>query len=283
MKLAYLILAHAKPLQLRQLVLSLPNSSPIFVHFDAWASAQDWEHAQLFLAPFPNVTFVPRKGCRWGSYGISAATIELISALVSSGEAFDYAALLSGADYPIRSADKVSEYLEKNAGVEHIESFAIDEANRWSSIDGKFSLTCRFNYYHFWLRGRHWPLWRRRELPLGLRIYAGSQWWCLSRNCLDYIHNFCKRNPAFLKYFRNSYIPDEAVIQTIISNSEYSSRISGSDLTFAIWDRPNPPYPAILSLEDLDVMKRSSKLFARKFDESGGFDLFTRIDSDLRD
>ena len=282
MHIAFLILAHDKPEQLGALIRALPADAPVFVHFDAWAKPQHWERAKLIIAQLPNVQFVPRHGCRWGSFGIVAATIELVAALVGSRADFDYAALLSGADYPILSNDSIAAYLAAKPGTEFIESFRVDRPNRWSNGTEKYAATMRYNYYHVWWRSRNARLWRRSRGPAGLEIYGGSQWWVLSKHALSHIHHFLSSNPNFIEFYRHSLIPDESFFQTIISNSSFAGRIYGSDLTYADWSRKTPPYPAILKTGDLPALAASGKLFARKFDLSLTPTIFAAIDSDLR-
>ena len=103
-------------------------------------------------------------------------------------------------------------------------------------------------------------------MPLGLQPYGGSQWWTLSRQALHYISEFCRRAPEFLSFSKHAFIPDEMVIQTILSNSRFAERVAGDDLRLTIWDRPSPPYPAVLTSADLDLLLSSQKLYARKFD-----------------
>jgi hypothetical protein len=105
-----------------------------------------------------------------------------------------------------------------------------------------------------------------RKMPAGLQPYGGSQWWTLSREAILYISEFIDRLPSFVSFSKRSFIPDESFIQTIVSNSHLSDRITGDDLRLVVWDRPSPPYPAVLRIDDLDMLLASEKLFARKFD-----------------
>ena len=103
-------------------------------------------------------------------------------------------------------------------------------------------------------------------MPAGLKPYGGSQWWTLSREAINYIVQFIDRSPAFISFSKQSFIPDEFFIQTIISNSAFAKRVTGDDLRLIIWNRPSPPYPAILTVDDLPMIMASTKHFARKFD-----------------
>ncbi len=75
---------------------------------------------------------------------------------------------------------------------------------------------------------------------------------------------------------------DESFIQTIVSNSHLADRITGDDLRLTIWDRPLPPYPATLTLEDLGTLRASHKHFARKFDVNVDVTILDVLDAERR-
>lgn len=110
-------------------------------------------------------------------------------------------------------------------------------------------------------------------MPLGLKPFGGPQWWTLSRPALQYIIRFIEDNPSFVSFSKLAFIPDETFIQTILSNSDFAKHVTGDNLRLIVWDRPKPPYPAILIKDDLSMLLSTTKLFARKFD--------CRIDADI--
>jgi hypothetical protein len=270
---AYLILAHNAPEQLVRLVHALPQGSPVLIHFDRRADAALYRRCVELLADRPKVRFVTRHVCRWGAFGIVAGTIELMQQLLAHGESFDYATLLSGADYPIKSNAEIARFLARHRGAEFIESFSLMAPNRWSQHGGYFKTPEKMLCRHLRFRSRVLRIPGMRKLPRDMLPYGGSQWWTLSREAVEYIASFIARTPEFVAFCKYSYIPDESFVQTILSNSHLSDRVSGDDLRVSIWDRPQPPYPAILKIGDLPMLAASDKLFARKFD--------ARIDSDI--
>lgn len=280
MRIAYLILAHQKPEQLARLVATLPRSSPIFIHIDAKVAADVMEKMRALLAE-RNVVFVKRHRCWWGAYGIVAGTIELIRAALDGKQAFDYATLLSGADYPIKPHDHIEQYLEARPGAEHIECFRIDLPNKWNKIEGKLKAPDRTMRYHFWWESHKIQLWWR-SLPYGLLPYGGAQWWTLSSSALAYIDRYLADRPKVARFFQATYVPDEAIFHTILANSdEFASRITNDPLRLVDWDRPEPPFPAILSLDDMPFLKASHCHFARKF-AAENVAVLTAIDEQLR-
>ncbi len=206
------------------------------------------------------------------------ATLEAISALLAAGSSFDRVLLLSGQDYPIKPRRYIKAFLERQDDQEFIESFPLSSPNKWSEHTGPFKDLNRILHWHINFRSRflHIPI--RRSLPGRLRPYGGSQWWCLSRSCIEYLHHFIRDNPRVLEYFRHAFIPDELFFQTLVSNSPFADQVTGSSLTYEDWDAPTPPYPAVLDGSYLSVLAASHKLFARKLDATRDADLLERID-----
>lgn len=266
MKIAYLILAHGAPEQLLRLVNLLPKDSPVLIHFDRRANPATFKRCVDLLAK--RVTFVPRHTCRWGDFGIIQGTMSLIDGLVASGVDFDYAMLLSGADYPIKSNSEIAAYLARHRGAELIESFSLMKHNRWSAQGGIFKTPGKVLCRHLRFRSRVLRIPGFRRMPAGMEPFGGSQWWTLSKGAISYIARFVANTPKFVSFSKQSFIPDESFIQTIISNSLFASKVTGSDHRVIIWDRPKPPYPATLTMDDLRMLLASDCLFARKFSAS---------------
>ena len=272
---AYLILAHGNPRQLARLVSALPRSSPVLIHFDLRAPDAVYKLVRELLGSRPMTYFVRRQRCWWASFGIVEATINLIQSLNTLDVRYDYATLLSGSDYPIKSNFEIASYLERNSGKEFIESFLLTAPNRWSDDGGYSTSPRRVLGRHFHFRSRIIRLPGLREMPAGLQPYGGSQWWTLSGESIRHIAEFIERTPSIVSFFRGCFAPDESFIQTIVSNSSLARRVTGDNLRIAIWGRPLPPYPATLTMDDQDLLRASSEHFARKFDP--------RVDSRILD
>lgn len=282
MIVAYLLLAHAHPRQLARLAAALPADSPLFVHIDARAPTDVFTQVRARLAARPHTAFVQRHACRWGGIGIVRGTVSLIDALVHSDIHFDYATLLSGTDYPIKSNAGIADFLARNRGTEFIESFRMDLPNRWSNDGGIYRAPDKLLRYH--LRIRSWvrPTPLVRKLPYGLLPYGGTQWWTLTREAIRFISTYLRTHPAVMRFMNGVFIPDESLIQTVLGASPMAGAISGDPLRMAIWDRPQPPYPAVLTSADMEAMATSPALFARKFSDAVDAKVYALIDRTLR-
>ncbi len=100
---------------------------------------------------------------------------------------------------------------------------------------------------------------RRDEALWGLAVVD------LEQGCDDAYRRGGQGQARSALVLRHTFIPDESFIQSIVSNSHLADRVVSDDLRLIIWDRPTPPYPATLTIQDLDLLLASEKLFARKF------------------
>ncbi len=282
MKIAYIILAHKNPEQLVRLILRLQDEdTSFFIHIDRRANDKIYNHLVKQLKNIKSVHFLKRYSCYWGNFNIVQATVEGIRQLIKSNIDFDYTILLSGQDYLIKTNAQIKEFLEKSQGKQFIESFALKSENRWTNQDGCYQALNRVQYWHFRLRGKHFYFTLKRKFPSNLEPYGGSQWWCLSRECIHYINNFIINNSNFVNYFKYVFIPDENFFQTIVSNSPFKNYIVNDDLKYADWENANPTPPAIIDKSYFDTLANSPKLFARKFDIIRDSEILDLIDQKI--
>lgn len=102
------------------------------------------------------------------------------------------------------------------------------------------------------------------KLPNNVIFEYGSAWWCLTEECLEWIVNRLKDDSKLLHFFDNALTPDECIFQTLFMMSPFSDTAK-DNLTFLEWSS-NRNNPRILIKSDYDLICKSEKLFARKFD-----------------
>ncbi len=109
MKLAHLILAHNEPGQLERLIKRLAHpDAHIYIHLDLKTGIEPFE----YLAKMSNVFFIKdRVTVHWGSFSIVEATLSGFRQIAASDIAYCYVNLLSGQDYPLKSAAFIQKYL----------------------------------------------------------------------------------------------------------------------------------------------------------------------------
>ncbi|SEF74190.1 Core-2/I-Branching enzyme [Bryocella elongata] len=282
MQLAYLILGHAHPGQIIRMIERLRPSASIFVvHIDARADAAVYDELAAYAVTVHDVLLAPRKRCYWGTYGIMEAAFACISTVLASGKPFDYAVLLSGQDYPIKRPQEIAAFFAQHAGAEFVEAFPLDKPNRWTPQGGQFQAMARVLHLTVNFRSRtlHIPL--RRRFYKGWEPHGGSQWWALSRAAVEWIDSYRRSHPALERYFRYVFIPDEAMIQTMLANSPFRERIDGRAIHYIDWERPNPKLPRTLDEEDFERLRASECLFGRKMHPEMSATLLERVDADL--
>jgi hypothetical protein len=286
MNLAYIILAHKNPQQLRRLMTRLGDADCTFyVHIDKRSKIEPFRSE---LTTLPNhqkrIVWVKREECRWGDVGMVKGTLHALSCALRDNRDVDYLVLLSGQDYPIKPVRSIIEFFEEHRRLNFV-AYSPMPINRWRS--GGMD---RIQRYHFFFKGKRrvYPpgyrarTWRGkllrallrlvfplpRKFPTGLQPYGGSSWWCITAETARYVLDFVRKRPDYLRFHAYSMAPDEIFFQTILLNSSsMAETIVNDNLRYIDWTRGGGQ-PAILTADCFDRLAESPKLFARKFDMS---------------
>jgi hypothetical protein len=266
MKIAYLILAHNNPGHLARLTqaLATPNTA-IFIHIDKKTDIRPF----LEIAG-ENIQFTPeRVAVYWGDYSTTEAILILINAAMAGSEHFDYLVLISGSDYPVRTAAQLEAYLAKYRDSEFINlammpSKAASKPLSWLTdyrprpgLKGKLIAQVRRVLVKAGI------LSRRRDYKTyfgGLTPYAGSTWWALTRNACAYIQNFVARNRRMMKFYANTTLSDEMVFQTILGNSRFKEKVR-RNLTYTDWSLGGP-HPSNIEMRHVERIRSEKVLTA---------------------
>jgi hypothetical protein len=284
MRIAYIISAYKLPEQLHRLILKLNNDcNTFFVHVDKKTPADVYAEMVRDTGHLSNVNFLKRHRCYWGGFGHVQATIAGIIALFNKNIPFDYAILLTGQDYPIKTNVQISAFLEQNRGKSFMEYFPLPNDN-WEN--GGLE---RLEQWHLYTSNRHFvfpknrDFFIKRKFPRGFQPFGGSSYWCLSRESIGYLHRFILHNHKFVNFFKYVDVPDEIFFQTILLNSPQAGCIVNDDLRYIEWKDPDSGSPSILVKEDFEKLAKSTKLFARKFDRLVDAEILDQIDQQLLD
>ncbi|MEH2298256.1 MAG: beta-1,6-N-acetylglucosaminyltransferase [Nostoc sp.] len=303
MRIAYIILAHNYPEQLARLIFKLNTDDvSFFIHIDKKTDKTIYHQMFSQLNKLSNVFFIKRYNSQWGTFNLIKATLEAINVIGKTGLEFDYVMFLSGQDYLIKTNAYLNRFLQKNQGKEFIEYFSLPYS-QWK--EGGF---LRIEYWHIFWNDQYFcindqyycipengefkstivsslysflisRLVKKRKLPEGFAIYGGSQFWCLTGECIKWINIFVKQNPKFVKRFNYTYCADEIFFQTLILNSPFKDKVVNDNLKYIDWgDEINAYHPLILEKKDFEKIRQSEKLFARKFDPSKDSDILDMID-----
>src|ERR1035437_3381799 len=284
MRIAYIILAHQRPESVVRLVRRLyaPDHG-FFIHYNLRSPDTGFQHLAGSLAGQPNVTLLARHKCLWGDSGIVQAALKGIQEMARLDFIYDYAILLTGQDYPIKSDAQIRERLASAAGGSFMEATAWPIPN-WE----KGRAIKRVENFHVhlpvpaWARSLGWqPMWQhltipmQRKIPGGLHPYFGCAFWYLHRSSLKCIHEQVTSHPEYLRFFRHALLPDECFFQTLLMNSKLAPTVASRTLTYIEW---RPPWPGILTVADLPRLQQSDCLLARKFDAATDGQILDQLD-----
>lgn len=279
MKHAYLILAHAFPEQLEEIINLLnTDKHDFFIHIDKKnfsemlnsSAVQNLQHRK-------NVFFLPKmRSVNWGGANQFFATIDLLQFARARG-AYDYYHLISGQDYPVQSNEKIDEFFEN----QDYSYFGLDvrDASRYSFRWDAFCLMdlinvrrgpgikkwcCRFQNAQKRLL---LPFIRLRR-PLPFPAYKGSQWWPMTAELADYILRYLREHPEYRRRFLFTNSCDEVFFHTLAYNSPLKDKISSDIPRYISWKRKydEQSLPRVLDESDYEDIIRENVLFCRKID-----------------
>ena len=276
MKHAFLILAHNEFEILRLLVSRLDDSrNDIFIHFDRKvATLPNLEVKNAGLTVLED-----RKDVRWGGFSMMEAEYALFEAAAAKGP-YQYYHLLSGVDLPLKSQEYIHRFFDAHDGKEFI-------GYTWTQMPKEFVRKMRrwhlfpekFKSRDFVLRALRAGFIRFQEVFGIIRnkdvdFKKGSQWVSVT----DGMVRFMLDHKEWVhKTFRNTFSPDELVVQTLCWMSPFKGNIfniadDGAGCMRAIGWRENPGSSEMVlkdwTAEDYDLLKYSPALFARKFNSS---------------
>ena len=221
MPTAYLITAHHQPNHLARLVRILDGDEcTFFVHIDAKVDDAIFRES---VGNRSNVVFTSRRHkVNWGGISQVDATLDLLSEALDSDLAFHRFCLLSGADFPIKPSSQIRIEFSSNK-----EFMRIDRKLR--PLEN--SVHDRNVGLYWFMDSSRWSLKKlsgrlKRHPDNDISLYHGSNWWALSRDCIEYIRRFLSTNRSYRMFFRYTRCPDEVFFHSIVKNSPFASRIT---------------------------------------------------------
>lgn len=280
MKLAFLISVHTDAQHLLRLINCLPSDSDKYIHIDLKADLNDFS---AVAAQYNVIIINERYNVMWGSFLQVNFQRALMKAALSSGVKYDYLITLSGLDYPLWSNERILRFFENNKGREFIQGVRIKEQG-----DTKLYQEYRFLNNHYWkygtLKSKFRVAIRKIVYALGFRkplcvkfdgkcydLYKGSDWWAITDNMAKYFMDFYETHPAFVRYFKNSFSPNETIWQTIAFHSKYADKCI---LSVGKIDKLEELTPLtyieygdamkVFTEDDFDNLIKSNKMFCRK-------------------
>ncbi len=269
-------MAHKNAEQLERLIMAMKHEMfDLYIHLDKKTNIKSFKH----LADYDNVFFIQNRiECNWGGFSFVEATLHSIAQVLSSGRTYQFINLMSGQDYPLKTAEEIYSYLGAHLNMSFMAYERVDHG-WWDHA------VTRYKFYHFTdfkLIGRYIlqkvanKLMPQRKFPLDLPLYGStnSAWWILSTDAAKYLVDFMKDNSRLKRFMRFTWGSDEFLITTIIMNSPFKDKVINDNLRHIDWSCGGA-HPKIFAKHDLNDLVKANKYFARKFD--------THVDQDILD
>jgi hypothetical protein len=269
-RIAFILLCHKDPAGIIAQANRLTASGDyVAIHFDGRAASRDHDSIRAALADNPAVTFARRRWkCGWGEWSLVAAPLEAVRAAVAAFPQATHFYMLSGDCMPVKSAEYAHAFLD--AGdcdyIEHFDFFASD----WIKTGFKEE---RLIYRH-WFNERtqsrrfyaSYELQKRfgitRDVPADIRVMIGSQWWCLRRQTIEKVLEFCDARPDVMRFFATTWIPDETFFQTVVPHVVAGRELRARTLTCLMFT--DYGMPVTFYNDHYDLLLAQDYLFARK-------------------
>lgn len=268
-RICFLLLCHKHPkLVVEQAELISSTGDYVSIHFDARGSDADFNIIASAFKNNKNICLAKREKCGWGEWSLVQGTLNALTMAYDTFPEATHFYMLSGDCVPIKPITYMHRFLDENAKdyIEHNDYF---ESN-WIKVGLKEE---RLIYRHWFNERANKPLFYAsvkvqralglsRELPEGLQIMIGSQWWCLRRSTIGKILDFLKSRPDVPKFFKTTWIPDETFFQTLVLHLVARTEVESRTLTFLSFS--DYGIPTVFYADHLDFLLAQKHLFARK-------------------
>ncbi len=273
MKFAYLIMAHHRFDVLKLLLSDLDHQdNDIFLHIDKKTKNAPIEELKKCVH-YSRLIFIHRIPVYWGHASQIQCVMNLLTEATNYAS-YDYYHLMVGVEFPLMSQDKIHQFFEKNNGYEFI------------GFDNKRKYAERLQYYYFFYKYA-----RSNTIIKKSLFYVGRVLVALQKrigvNRLKYEKEYYMKGyanwsitDALARFFVNntkeimkeckwSFCADEVCFHTLVFHSDFFHKVYDFDdeyhsaMRITSWtDSKNQ-----MHMEDVTMLIRSGKIFARKFDD----------------
>ncbi|KAK5642064.1 hypothetical protein RI129_008231 [Pyrocoelia pectoralis] len=231
-RIVFLLTLNGRALrQIKRLIRILYHEDHYFyIHIDV---RQDYLFRELLRLEkqFSNIRLTRKRFCTiWGGASLLQMLLSSMRELLSSDWRWDFVINLSESDYPVKTGNKLVEFLTANKGKNFVKSHG-REVQRFIQKQGldKTFVECDT---HMWRVGD-------RKLPWGIQIDGGSDWIALSREFVSYA---ASDEPDDLVsglriVFNHTLLPAESFFHTVLKNSKFCNTYIDNNLHVTNWKR----------------------------------------------
>ncbi|XP_028935960.1 xylosyltransferase 2 [Ornithorhynchus anatinus] len=290
-RIAYMLVVHGRAVrQLKRLLKAVYHRQHYFyIHVDQRSDYLHREVVELAQA-YPNVRVTPwRMVTIWGGASLLKMYLRSMRDLLEApGWAWDYYINLSATDYPTRTNDELVTFLTGHRDKNFLKSHGRDNS-RFIKKQGLDRLFHECDS-HMWRLGE-------RQIPEGIVVDGGSDWFSLTRSFVEYV--VYTRDPLVAQlrqFYTYTLLPAESFFHTVLENSHACDTLVDNNLRVTNWNRklgckcqykhivdwcgcsPNDFKPQdFLRLQQLS----RPTFFARKFESTVNQEVLEILDSHL--
>ena len=123
MKIAYILLAHNNPSQLKRLVDSLKNTGDFYIHIDKKSDIRPFK--QVFEGMESVHLLEKRVKVSWAGWSMVVGYMLALQAALENEKNYERFVMLTGQDYPLMSNEEIIKTFEDNRDVEYIMAYNI--------------------------------------------------------------------------------------------------------------------------------------------------------------
>lgn len=273
--IAYLILVHRYPRQFKRLFRAIFHPANYYlVHVDKRSGVGLQTEIQDFLSSFANASLLKSQNTQWAGYSLVDVELRGIEELLKISSEWKFFINLSGQDFPLKSQTHIQDFLSRNIGNDFIKV-----ANQSKIRPDTLS---RISDYCIEFRNRIIRIPIKRQYLRGVTPYIGNQWMILSRKFCEFVC-YNPETERFKRFYRHTFISDEAFFQTVIMNTNYEGTIVNDDKRTIVWVPIGTIKlrPKDFTSKDAEFLIASQGLFARKFDETVDAGILSILESNL--
>lgn len=281
MKIAFLIMVHNAPDLLNNFInqILMYKEADIFIHVDEKGKdmiPQIKKDDRIHVLP-------EHINVMWGDYTQIQTIHMLLKESYQYGE-YDYYSLHSGVDMFIRPINEFINYLYKTQKYGYYDCSKLPAKN-WGHGGGLERIALnypnifrkRYNPSHpfRYMRAIYQMLYqygilKGKELPEKYTFYGGSEWFTVSKECVNCYFDFINNNQEYDELFHESLVGDEIYFLSIFEMTRAGKEAEVKNcLTYIDWkqrgQKNGSGSPNNMSMDFLDEIEKSGMFFARKF------------------
>ncbi|XP_069510973.1 xylosyltransferase 2 [Ambystoma mexicanum] len=291
LRIAYMLVVHGRAIrQLKRLIKAIYHRDHFFyIHVDKRSNYLHREVTAL-AQRYPNMRVTPwRMITIWGGASLLTMYLHSMKDLLEMPDwPWDFYINLSATDYPTRTNDELVLFLSKYRDKNFLKSHGRDNA-RFIKKQGLDRLFHECDS-HMWRLGE-------RQIPEGIVVDGGSDWFALTRSFVEYvIHTQDELVAQLQRFYTYTLLPAESFFHTVLENSRACDTLIDNNLRVTNWNRklgckcqykhivdwcgcsPNDFKP-----QDFIRLQQLSRptFFARKFESTVNQEVLDILDSHL--